>query len=587
MTLGVPLGIVLGAVLWWFARDPLAGAGESPVADSRGTDAGRGAALLADRQREGAPTLLGGAPVERLDGVTIKEVPSLETKDPLPPPPPREFVGAAAILHVTVRFPEEWRGLDGVVYALPAGAPGRDGDELLPHVAVRLGAADATLPLPEEGPWDVGFRGQYGHVLVEGVDARGTTDVVIDARGAAPIRLRVRGKERPSGHWRFSLACAGVDHPGRGQSFRVHWSEPLGEDGALLSPPFVTGTTFRIGWRVPSAQRAPAGVPGFDWVPSRETVRAGEEVELFPVRLGLVRVALELDPPLPEAWVKEWKTDVWTSVAAQGERDCEPMNFASTYLQRDGTFKDAVLLLPLVPGRYTLHMLPTPHLFQRAPTPIEIVAGETIDVRVRATPDPGRSPLRAVPPEQEAAMHVLLEISPPSARTWFVAGETLQDERLEWSHWGQETGATLEVSGTPSVRRALVFVPPDRASEVFAMPARGNVPVRLLPAGHLVFVPELLPDPRLGAFQVRRADGLPLPRPEPQKASAEADPERYQLQFDVLLPLTMGLVVGPVPEGPLPLEVLLGGTVIARPVATVRAGKHTPVSIPVRAGPER
>jgi hypothetical protein len=86
---------------------------------------------------------------------------------------------------------------------------------------------------------------------------------------------------------------------------------------------------------------------------------------------------------------------------------------------------------------------------------------------------------------------------------------------------------------------------------------------------------------------VRRADGLPLARPDPSSLSAEADLERYDIVFEEQPTLTMGLVVGPLPEGRHPLEVLLGGSVVARPVAEVRAGKATPLAIPVRSGPER
>jgi hypothetical protein len=138
----------------------------------------------------------------------------------------------------------------------------------------------------------------------------------------------------------------------------------------------------------------------------------------------------------------------------------------------------------------------------------------------------------------------------------------------------------MDLASTDPVLRALLVLPPDRASDVFTPPASGAYRVTLKPAGTLVVVPEATPDPGLGALRLRRADGVPLPLFTEVNGG-------YDLEFHEQPVVRLGTAIGPLPEGRIALEVLLGGVVIDRPVAEVRAGKNTPLTIALPLGPPR
>ena len=130
------------------------------------------------------------------------------------------------------------------------------------------------------------------------------------------------------------------------------------------------------------------------------------------------------------------------------------------------------------------------------------------------------------------------------------------------------------------VRRALLWLAPDLASDPFTPASGGETTIAMRPAGMLVLVPEIEPDRSLGALRIRRADGLPLPvlaaAPEGRRG------ERRGIATVETAPLVvLGRVLGPVAEGRIELEVLLGGVVVGRIHADVRAGVNTPLAVPL------
>jgi hypothetical protein len=452
--------------------------------------------LHAEPRVGGAPAVLEGA--RPPDPPARVAAPNTATEQRAPPPvapAPRKFVGAAAILRVVLRLPDEWRAQGGSVYALPAGQPGRRRNEDLPRVEIDAKTTEVMLPLPHGGPWDVGFVGQFGQALVPGVDPRTVADVVVDARNAAPIRFRPRGATSlaPGGRL-VAETDRDVAFPGRGQSAGVSVGIEIGDGFDLRTPPLAVGTSYRLRVSWPPAVRAPGGAPGLELRPDRETARAGEEVDLVPVRLGLVRVTLQADTPLPEAWRKDWKSDIWVAAGAQGEAEPEPLHFASTWLQRDGTFKESMLLLPLVPGRYAFEMIPSGSVFHATRQAIAIGAGEVLDLRVRASPDPARSPFHPPPAGDGPGTQISLGITPPPAHRWYLAGEVREEGRLHWEEHGARSGE-MEIYSERAILRALVVAPPDRASDTLSLPARGSYPVLLRPRGTWSWCPKRYPIP--------------------------------------------------------------------------------------------
>ena len=426
--------------------------------------------------------------------------------------------------------------------------------------------------------------GEYSHVLLEGVEVRGTTEVVLDAPGAAPIRIRVGGRSGAARGGRVALRTRdGVAYPGRGQHASMSFVEEIGDAHEIVTPPMAPGTEYEVVCRSPPGMTAPGGVPGVEWRSSPTTARAGDTVDLLLMPMGLVRVALEVTPPLPESWRAHWPTDLWIAALARAEGDEEARHGAGTLLRKDGTFKDDVLLLPLAPGRYVFAMTPEPGAFQNSSRAIEVRAGQTLDIRVRATPDAARVPFANAAQVQSPTFgtHVMLEVEAPPRHGWWLSAELKDHDTMYWGEHGSQNGGEMEVASTDPVRRAFLVLPPDRASDVFVPPASGTVRVTLKPAGMLVVVPEVLPDPALGALRLRRADGLPLPLLSVTSRGA------YDLDFTERPEVKMGTILGPIPEGRVTLEVLLGGVVIDRPVAEVRAGRYTPLVIPLPTGPSR
>ena len=139
----------------------------------------------------------------------------------------------------------------------------------------------------------------------------------------------------------------------------------------------------------------------------------------------------------------------------------------------------------------------------------------------------------------------------------------------------------IRIQDEHAVRRVLVLLPPERASRALDAGPGGTIDVPLHPAGFLALVPEALPDPALGPLQVRRRDGAPLPR---VTTDARA-PFTQSLSVDVapVVSLAGTTFLGPLPQGEVELEVVLGTVVVARIAPSVRAGLRTAVSVPIAA----
>lgn len=498
------------------------------------------------------------------------------------PAAPRRFAGAAAVVQVLLLLPEAWASLPCEVYALPAGESGANALEG-PRTRVPPGATEVPLPLPREGSWDVGCVCHgLGHVLAPGVEVRGPAEVRLDARGAKPIRFRLPrvGTLPGGGAVQVHLEKEGCDYPGRGEAAPVNVRVVLDGGGPLETPPLPPGTRFRLRAWTPARDRE-----GAEWALAPERAEAGAEVDLVVRPLGLVKNRVRLGAPLPASWQETWRTDAHVQIAARRDGEAEPSQFAHTWLRKDGTLKDEVLPLWLPPGRYELT---TPRWGGWTPSPgpprrVDVRAGEALDLDWVLEPDASLRTPGAAPDVPTVVQAVLLPDHAPKGGASVVAAEVEREDGLQWDILPYYLERALEVSCDVPVRRALLWLPPDRASDAFRIPASGEVRVTTRPAGTLVLVPEVLPDPALGVLRVRRTDGLTLPLP------TDVDPKNPAGGFEVergeVAPVVrVGLRLGPIAEGRLDLEVLLGGVVVGRVTAEVRAGRNTPLAIPLPDG---
>ena len=577
LALLVALALVGGAAWWLRGEDGRDGPG--PESLPEGEKAAVGVPSLEGRRARLEPRV-GNS---QATSTSLLQPPAGSERAPTGSAPDDAIApGVAALLHVTLILPASWTTRAGDVYALPAGRPGtQEGDH--PRKSVPPGAGEVVLPLPRAGRWDEGYSVPgLGSVLVTDVVAEGTTEVRIDASAAAPIRFRLpRSGALPEGGRIHVSNPSGLYFPGRGQDIVLNTVLVI-QPGAVLETPALAPRQV-CSLLVSTPERTPGGLPGLEWALSKGTASAGDEVDLLVRPLGLVRNRLRVSGPLPEAWTKAWSVDLWFAIGAQAVGESEPSHVASTYVRKDGTLRDPLLLLPLASGSYVLSVAtPRGWMPSRAPPrTVEVAAGRTTEFEWTLEPDP-EAPSPAVAPEVPLVTQLILRPSSAPTTGWFFAGEVTRDGKVQWDRFGnpQSGPDPLDISLELEIRRGVLWLPPDRASLPIRTPRNGDVVVPMLPAGVLVLVPEAMPDPALGAFRVRRTDGVPLP--VLREAATGSDPP--EIEAVVAPTIVLGMRLGPIPEGPLELEILLGGEVVGRLTAVVRAGKNTPLEIPLRGG---
>jgi hypothetical protein len=110
-------------------------------------------------------------------------------------------------------------------------------------------------------------------------------------------------------------------------------------------------------------------------------------------------------------------------------------------------------------------------------------------------------------------------------------------------------------------------------SEPTRIPPSGRARLRLVPAGYLLVVLREIPRPETGGISLRRADGAWLGTRRWEDIAEDAG-EAKRLE-DV----GPGTLVGPLPEGDVPLVVLVGGIETARVVGRVTARRITPLEL--------
>ena len=492
-------------------------------------------------------------------------------------------------LQVTVEGADGGPAVEGSVYALGPGEPGRDDGDALGCVEIHP-PAHAVLRVPGPGLYDIGYRGREGATLQPNVAvaADGTTRVALRLPAGLPISFRCEGGWPPEG----AEVLANVDvryddgdgdtlFPGRGQtSGRAEGTATLGPAGEGATRPLPPDRDYDIRTLVRERRRdAAPGTPEAEWkvssrfslVADRETARPGETVTLRLRRMAAVEVTIETEG-FPDA---EAEVAAWLDLHAAGGRKRE----VPRARRRSGTSAKpgegaadplrGTCRFSVEPGRAALRWSGR-GVRAGALEGIDLRAGEIERVTIVLRPDPdGKDPPDA---------HVLpTPVEPPTPEVEVpveVSGLPANWEGTA-SVWGVKvdeasgdvscTGADLDGPGPHTLPgafrncRSVVAIAGDAlASEPATVPASGSVVVAFKPAGILVVVPEEEVPPDVGDLVLRLPGGRLFPVDGSPQVSADVE---------------TGARIGPLPAGSYTFEVRLGGVRLPDATATVRAGR--------------
>ena len=229
-----------------------------------------------------------------------------------------------------------------------------------------------------------------------------------------------------------------------------------------------------------------------------------------------------------------------------------------------------------------------------------LAAGTITDVTVRAqfTDTPQAAPVAVARPDADAGepepsaevpveLHGLPALAPdadPFPVAWFLAreGEPGEDpDVLDDEIYPSEPALWL---GADDRRRALLGVAhagPWLATDPVPVRDRAALRLEFRPAGLLLVLPGRLALPETPAVVLSRPDGAPIPYSSAGDLSIEDDgrvsPRWAPGQASMRVRAQLGRVLGPLPAGPVRLQVRRGGFLLGEVTATVVAGQIRPV----------
>ncbi len=478
-------------------------------------------------------------------------------------------VGAVAVVRVLLDLPEPWLQY-GTVYAHPPDAAGaEDETERVPAVDVKK-KREVQLALPAAGRWDVGYVCHLGSVLVRNVDVD-DGPIRLACRDAAPIRI----KSHVAGTARVRIRTPGdsaVSRPGHTQRAPVGVNLSVEAGGVATTPPLPPGLDFDV--FVYGVPRLRGEEPGIDWRARPHTARAGDEVVIEEAPLGVVAIDITLAGSAPPSWFTAMKTNVWVAARASGPA-LRKDRFASTWLTKEGLLQKDRLLMPLPPGAYTIKF-GIGKAFHEQVFDVAVAAGRTHRLEGTLQPNPRYAPHGLAPTLQTRAWLRFAGASKGEVRVF--AHERDDEGDAHFGSHSMRLGSEErhEISTGGRIEHAHAFRFPDRASDRFLVPKRGEVNVRLQPAGMLMLVPEREPHESLGTLRVRRADGRPLVWTR-KGTSLQDDGAGLEMAWEVTA--EAGRLLGPLRAGTHRFEVFLGPVRIGTAEAEVVAGVLRPLSI--------
>lgn len=476
-------------------------------------------------------------------------------------------------IEVRIAQPKTGPPISALAYVLPAGSPGGDDEDLVPH-----GYPEEERPLrlqvPQPGLYDVGLTWQ-GHTLMHEdvrVAAGATVPLAFEPTVGRPVALRLGGifPPHPEGTVFAQVALQRVSSrpsrwvPGRGEA-RTHvwiadWRSGTLRIGDLLSHERAkVSVSLSVETETPAPGRKPLLTHVATCRPSQ--VGAGDEVtvEVLPAARLEVEVALA-----PEEWPEGVVRRLRVILTSAAGEQAQSVPVRAPWKARQGVYGPLGFRVPA--GLATLRWegdAVEPGKIQE----IELTAEKTTRIRI-APKFGGASALRRslrveveVPDVVKQADYdygVMLGGVVPDAGEGLVADT--------WAFDPFDDGVQEFFSRIRGAERLIAVSGPDWASEPAAVPERGGVRLTLRPGGQLVVVLETEPPEGAGTLRLRRKDGLPI---------YSLDKE----EFRRVMPLETGLRLGPFLPGTVEFEVLRGLTPSGEVRATVRAGRSTPLLI--------
>jgi hypothetical protein len=318
--------------------------------------------------------------------------------------------------------------------------------------------------------------------------------------------------------------------------------------------------------------------------PCRGTVRSGETVTLRFGPPAELTLAVRTEPPLPIRTILHLELHVEQGgrterhglrVGASDDRERAEIRHtfqaapgAATLRWRRGTPDVAGAEVAFAPGGPLDVVL-------EAGKPVEVPLTLAIDAGPALAALAGRGPVRLEPRGPGGAAVPRDGIVVIAFRVSGAEGDV--DEWGRWDGFPEEGPVELEAESREEWTHLLVAGGPHLVGEPRPFPGTEIVTVDLRPAGYLVVVPDALPPPGSGALTLRRAGGSPIPL-----VDLEADGSWELDSFATAVPVTAGVVVGPLPEGEHHFEALLGGVRVGEASATVRAGRVEVLRVPTR-----
>lgn len=480
--------------------------------------------------------------------------------------------GVRGSVRLLVDVPYGWPGLDGEVYALPAGHDSVPDLDRMPRVDWEPDASGTMrFGLPHAGPWDVYLKCPWATAFAFDVraDASEVTDVRLTWPALAPLILEIPA-DVPTplrgGEVEITISDAREmtlhDYRGRNQDGCVEAEIRVPYGTAGRTPSLPTGRTYALhtvfydadGGYASSA--LPKHHQGLELTPSRvaHTGRVTHELDIAEAAL------LDFMPWPTTAPPAHWGT--WLP-----RLDVHITASDGSVYEAGGTLRPKLrvqwaTVVRVVPGTMVVRW--SGHGLHGSKRTITIDAGE----RKRLTPLIEYTP-SAAPPPPKRGTRVVPVAGSSEGRVTIAAMLTTDDGFVTaWDHDIAIEDGALELRRAYARSTSISIY---RGMTEASWPVRLTVPrpkpLRLLPAGHLVLVPEVAVDSELGGLWIERADGGPIVSSRLSSGRLTAGSVERSL---AVLP---GDILGPLPEGEHVFRVRLGTRRLEDIKATVRAGK--------------
>lgn len=496
--------------------------------------------------------------------------------DPAAPVPGAPVIGRRGVraqARVQVALPPGWSGLEGELYALPAGHTGLDDLERVPHAEWE--ASDGTsrvLNLPHAGPWDILLRCPHATASRGAVRIPPGEAVDVELRwpplASLPLRLDPEVPESlRGGHVRLVVRSAHDDdelaYPGIGARAPVEFTLRLEPGRTGRSPAIPTGhrydldATFRRADGTHASAHTPQGQGRFSILPTR--VAHGGDAHA----VGVVHAArLELEARIAPDQLRPWGG--WRPTLTYRITDAFGVPWVDDdqlRVDHEQVWQEAI---SLPPGPATITWSGQ-GIRPGALTTEALRAGTTKRLQLPLVFETARPP----PPPPQARMRRVRIAGAPDTRVTVSAMLTTDaGHRTAWDGEFDIEGGVIELRRAYAEATVIsAHHGMTHASWPVRLDRQQPPPLRMVPAGHVLLAPQVLVDAELGGLWIRRKDGGPM-------LTSQISGEELKVgEVDRVLRVEPGVIVGPLPEGEHTFELHLGLRRLPDVAARVSAGR--------------